>query len=573
MIYNLNLILSRFFPRFSGLLRALGFMTGLIVIGITYSPARASRPYLLFSYWLILASVVCWLIVFIRWCHQTPELRSLLKRNVIVLSAAFLATLITFATVKPALRVLADEAYLISMSRNISLQKHTDQIETGLSVYGEFKPLSYKAPDRHLLFPFLLSVIHLIKGFDYRNVYILNFLALFSLLSLIGIWVRRVCGSWAALAGILLVISQPVVALASTSGGYDLVFCLSMLVCMATLYVYLKKPSEVTFDLMWMSLVLQTQTRGESFIFTAIILVLLAASGRLNTRHLGSSPFAAATPLLLLPLIWTMSLSHASVHGLGYSETDRFALASFIKNNVRFFSDQFRFKMITPYANAVNVIGLIAGAFAAVRLARRWRSTPAALREIAVIAGAVVLGRWVLMTSWFWSDPYAPACYRLYLLPVIFLSASAAFGIHALWSRRPGVPVAIALALWVIYFPLSINSAKNWTLDVWREYRVVTDYLNRLPDQDFVLISSRPFVYTIYKYGSVDFAYAISNRHTLFHQKEKHKIGDILVLQPVFYSTMEPHATNELGSEFKLKTLYEKQVAGYYFIRISKVVD
>jgi len=547
------------------------FVAGLAIMFLTIHSGRAVFFHTHLAYYVALAATAAWGVCLVRRCRAV-NFKEAARRNATVVVTALVATLMVFGTVKPTLRVLGDEANLISTSRNMFIQKKADQIGSSTRNNGEFKIWHHNPPSRPVLFPFFLSLVHAVKGYDYRNVFILNFLCLFALLCGIGVWIRRVCGPHAAFAAIVLIVSQPIVSLVSTSGHYDVFFVLFMFICLATLYDYLKTPSRDAFDLLWMSVILLSLIRNESLVCSAIIMALLVFFRRLDIRHLGSSPVVACTPIFILPLVWHFAPAFQNYVSIA-PKHQPFALTYFVEHNKNFFLDQLRFGLVPPFAKVINLIGWISGACALFFLVWRWKAITRAAREAIVIFGIAVLGRWVIITSSWWAGYNDPASYRFYLLPTVILSVSAALGLHLLLRRRPAALIAFVLACLVVYHPIAVNQSRSWTKNIWKEHRMVADYLNQRADQDFILISRQPNKYTVYNFGSISFGSAKASKQSWLRQKRSRVFNEILVLQTISYRTMKPTPDQSLEKYYKLTTIYEKQVDPNYFIRISRVTD
>ena len=140
-------------------------------------------------------------------------------------------------------------------------------------------------------------------GYHAENVFVLNIFVLFLLLFLIYAQVKNYLGNniW-ALSAVILVASQPVVVQSASSGGFDLLAALFLIISFSCLRWFLNAPDTARFQLLWVSLLMLSNVRYEGVMFFAIVLFFLLYFKYIKTRFFvnGATIVYPLTPLLLL---------------------------------------------------------------------------------------------------------------------------------------------------------------------------------------------------------------------------------------------------------------------------------
>lgn len=228
----------------------------------------------------------------------------------------------------------------------------------------------------------------------------------------------------------------------------------------------------------------------------------------------------------------------------------------------------------SPYNAIVNTIGLI-GIFylAYVFLAKREEGSRGE-RLVTVISAICVIAYWALITSYNPAFLDNPSTYRYYLLFFTLLPISALLLMsHAgFFTRKPAYVLALAMLIFFLYQPASVedkfSKASYWP----REYRFVKDFLDKAAARDraFLVIYAKPGQLTVSNYGAVNFDYA--NSHNMIDLYARNRLfNNIFVVQAIMYDTMQPAPECQIDGRFALQKLVERQVSDKKFIRISRV--
>ena len=287
-------------------LLALPLAAFVVLVGYGLSSHdHANFVYARVSYWLVLG-------LFLVWCFVVVErLRAIgflplefLRAHRGGLLFCLAVTTLVVVSVPPKFRVLSDETNLLGVSRSMLYARAVYNTTMGKWYFGNFYPVNTEFEKRPILFPFFVHLIHLVRGYDWRNGFVLNVIVLFVLLCGVFIAARRRTGPLAAASAVLLLISYPVLTLNATSAGFDLFSVAFFGLVGVALYAMLERPSGGALAFLWANLLMFSHTRYESPVLVFIVVVSLVVSNRLRLEYLRSHVWLyALTPLFVVPLM------------------------------------------------------------------------------------------------------------------------------------------------------------------------------------------------------------------------------------------------------------------------------
>jgi len=460
----------------------------------------------------------------------------------------------------------------------MAYEKRTDNITMGRWYYDNFYPLSRGADKRPLLFPFLVSLIHTFFGYRAENAFILNFLVLFSLLLLIYIAMKNVFGEIWGIASIIFVVSQPIIVQCATSGGFELLSTLFLVVCFCCLKGFLEKPdSSLRFQLLWASLLMLASIRYEGIISFFLVIIILTV-----LKYVKVSFFKEDINLIYFftPLVLLSNYLAGILIQNPYEVTagqPAFSVKYLIKNSIDIYKSLIDFRFYIPYATVINLIGAIAllyfinkfleGAF----LEKRNRNHLIAISAVCILVN--------FFSHLFYHQGWIshPSDTRFFIAYAMTLSILALIFMYSIdfFKKRPVYILLFSIMMFILYQPVSVEDRFSRTQTLPREYRFVMYYLEqegRKNNNSFVVVADRPGMYTVHNYGAVDFNYANNNSDDLLGGFNTHLYRDIFAVQKIEYKTLKPAKDNELDRKYVLKTLAESQIDGDVFVRISRVL-
>jgi hypothetical protein len=525
------------------------------------------------GYYLILSISIFWIITITQTIsYHRLSFKDFIKKYGKGTLLSLIITVIIFTSVKCYFRVLSDETNLACVSKSMTYERRTDNITMGKWYYDNFYPIKRLTPTRPLFFPFLTNIVSVVSGYRPENAFAVNFIALFSLLFLLYILVKKRLGDIWAISTVLLVASQPVVSQAATSGGYDLLAVLFVVIYLASLERFLKKPSPFSFQFLWVNLLILSNIRYEGILYFIICMgaLLLLRYINLDSLKIRINPLYFSTPLILLFLSWPRALMNGLDSGVP------FALLYIVKNIKAFFKIFFDFRFFLPYATIVNTIGLasllwLGSLFLASRIFKEKHK-----RHFVLVSTSCLLANLLLFMTFHNARADHPTVSRLYLLFCVLLSVIAIVGLSmgSLTRRKPVYILAFSIIMFMLYHPVSIKDRFSKTLLLPREYRFVTSFLKKeaTKGRNFLIVAARPGQYTAYDWGAVDFDYIGKNKDIIIEYQNR-LYRDIFVIQEIDYRTLEPTPETALTANFTLETLTEVQKGAKSFVRISRIVS
>jgi len=530
------------------------------------------------AYYLIFILFIIWGITLARCIFiYKPDIRQFLKKNFPGILLALVLTTVIFISVESSMRVLSDQANLLSISRTMTYEGRADNVTMGKWYYDMFYPIARQTPIRPLLFPFLCHFLHTILGYRVANIFLLNGIILFMFLSAVYAFINKYLGQRWAFSAVFLIASQPVIAETATSGAYDLLAALFLFTTFLSLSWFLKEPSSIKFQLVWINLLMIVNIRHEGMLTFLIVIALLGSFKYIKASYFkgASGIIYCSSPLILLLIFWQRLLAKDPLQIMQTGKPP-FLISYFFRNNIEFFKSLVNFKFFLPYATIVNLIGFSALIyFGYLFVAKKIARTPFS-RHLIYISSAALGLNWILLTSFRASNVTLPAAGRYFIIfcVVLTLLSIAFFNKFRIFRMKSAYILAFSIVIFLLYHRVSIEDRFSRTQTLPRKYRFVMNYLNEeaKKNKNFLVITNRPGHVVSHNYGAVNFQYANSNG-SLIKSYKNHLFSNMFVVQDIRYSNGKATPGTHLRENYKLETLAESQITSTYFARISKVVD
>ena len=545
------------------------------------NPSRITTLFSESSYYLMGLVWGAWIISLVGFCLKKKySIPSLIRRHRSGLFLTFLLTSIVFTSVPTSLRVLSDEANILSVSKSMIFEKRVDYSPQGFWQYGNFWPVGQREIEkRPLLFPFLTHLIHVGTGYRAANVFATNFFVLWALFFIIYILLRKVVSPLWASSSLVLIASQPALSIAANSGGVDTLNVMLIFLSFACLHRFLSDRTETSFNLLWFTCILLAHTRAESIIFFMITIFLLFIFRTIKIDFFKSSVLYALTPLLLLPIFWLRVLKTNDPEIAHSTQLFAFNFRSFMENNSVFFKNLFSFDFSLPYNNIINLVGLVGLVYLLVAFLRNSRSVVIQKGyPLAVISVVNITALWIIITAYFYGKMDHPVSSRFFLTFIVIGSILASLFIHKITKKRNFRPVyflIFSFSLFMLYHPTAVEDRFTNSLYLTKEYRYVNDFFKQQAqtDKNFLVITYFPNHLTIHNYGAVHFGYANKNKSSILLRYARHMVSNIFVVQHIDQKTALPMNRTALDPAFKLRTKAELKNSTEMFTRISQVVN
>ncbi len=547
----------------------------ILVLASLADLERCQKLFLGSTYYLHLALVLTWLALLVGKARPVSlaRVRSLVAEDGPGIVIAATVTLFAALAIEPALRVLSDEANLVGISKNLFASKSPTFTLSGKHYYGNYWDVDVAIDQRPTLFPFFISLVHMLVGYSHENAFHLNLAVLpFFLFSVFRLG-KDLGGPTLGIVAALLSVSHPIVLLSVRSGGFDFFAAFFSVLVLRSLLAFLRKRRPVDLALVWIHLCLLANVRYESALFAVPVIGLLAGLRVIRPSLL--RPYAAlyaASPAFLLPRIW-LSLLRGNIPKLDPGQTPLSA-QNFLNNSVEYLQP-----VLDPlgdypaHSAAIIFLGLVGvGRWLWLRPDRSSsaeKTTPET--RFAIFAIAWVTTQVLLVFSYVWGRAQYPSAARLVLSVDVFFSLVAAwFIVRALRAQRPFVAVVVALGISLTQFPTAVRGEWMNKLTETRENAEVWRFFERLDRERILIVSRRPIHFSIMKYGAMTYESA-KNDPYLFTALDRHLFQAVYLIQHVQLSTGAPLPGYEFWSDRELVPVFEFQNEANVLVRIARV--
>ena len=573
----------------------------LLVISLA-QPSTTEPLFVHTAYYFLMATVLCWAGTYlyaareVRWATVVTWV----KENWPGLVIALGVTIIAWLAIQPALRILSDEAGLVGTSKNLFASRTATFTVSGKYYYDSYWDIGVAVDRRPALFPFLVSLVHVLGGYSYKNVFLFNLMVLpaFVLVAyrlaksltwkpsegfhsfprsgsagLSPASPPRLGGETFAIVAALFVVAHPITLISVRSGGFDFFAAFFALLVIRSLLDHSRAPSPERLALLWMNLCMFAEIRYETGLFLVPVVALLFLFRMVTWNAL--RPFAfiyALTPAYLMPRIWQAVLRGSVPEQ--EPGTVVFSLQNFL-NNAR---DYFK-PILSPFASqpahsaiviALGVVGCLFWLRWLYRrhLSRDWNAPPL---KFAVLVLAWMVVQVVLVFTYVWGRAQNPSSARLVMAIDTFFAFPAAW-VLTLWLRRfrPPVAVLLAAALFAFYLPVAAQHRMLNRLTQTRESATTWRFFESLHEKRIIIVTDRPGHFTIMEYGAMDFETA---RHdpVIFDALARGLFYDIYLVQQINLTTKEPFPAYDIWPTRSRQTMLEFQNDANVMVRISRL--
>jgi len=529
------------------------------------------------TYFFLLALVLGWAGTYL---HAGRDLGraavvAWVKENWPGLVVATIVTVVAARAIEPGLWILSDEADLVGTSKNLFASRTATFTVSGKSYFDSYWDIDVAIDRRPALFPFLVSLIHVVGGYSYRHAFVLNLLLLPAFVLVAYRLAKSLGGETFAIVTSLLVVAHPITLITVRSGGFDFLALFFSLLVIKSLFDHVRAPSAAALAIVWMNLCMFAEVRYESALFIVPVVALLLVF-RLVTFSL-LRPYAfiyALTPAYVSPRIWQAVLrGNVPDQEAGVAP---FSL-DYVFSNVR---EYFR-PVLSPLdghpAHSGIVIAMGLAGVVLWLLSRRGTGPTSRLdwkdphpRFAALVAGWMLLQA-VVVFSYVWGRAQFPSAARLVIAFDTFFSFFAAWALTSALRRwRPFVAVSIAVAVMAIQLPIASQHRFLNRLTQTREAAAAWRFFEGLHEKRILIVTDRPDLYTIMEYGAMSFE-AARRDPMIFDAFARHLFHEIYVVQQIRLSTKTPLPGFELWPDRKLEPVLEFQNDADVLIRISRL--
>jgi len=525
------------------------------------------------------------LILFLLWALRlatclTERWPGLLRRHCPALILSMLLMVLVFLAAPPRFKVLADEANLIG----VSLMMHLDKA-AALPVEGlfddSFKPQFVTQMDkRPVLYPFLVSGLHALSGYRPQNGFVLNFIAGFGVLIAGYFTVLRFLPKPYAMAAIMLMASAPCFVIYSTSGGFETLNLLFILLTFLALIYCLDTGAGVAeTEVLFLTLLLLAQCRYESIIFIPIVGLALVRFLLKKDFFQDASWLTCGTPVFLIPILWqrkgfagTLEMLVSKVeHETLEAAEQLFSFKSLFQN-----IDDNLFVLLgldpdygfTPFLALLAVVGI----YLLIRRAVLKRGDETGTILVAVAAASFV-GLLTLISSNHWGLFTLPMTNRFAMVFLPYLVGGAVFGACSICQAlkmRSSVALLVVLGAHLVFFwPYGSQQRIANFMALPYEYQQAAELIGQRYKKNgsTVILAEQPNLYLIQGYSAFRLSSAGRMIETL---SEIAPSSTILALQKVDLRTGALQKDSLLEAPFELQLVQTIAVTRDLGLRVSE---
>ena len=561
-------------------LLALSAIASLLSLVVVDRDALISL-YRQFGFYLLFLSALWWVLALLPDnSHSLRRFQFCWEKHGILLLAA-LVTGAMFLVSPAQFRVLADETNLVSVSYSMFMGQSFANVTESLYFYQQHHPLSSTLDIRPNFYPFLIYVVHVLKGYSPFNGFVVNYVAgaasLWLMYHLLRYWFR-----WQiALFGLFALAAFPVFVLWVTASGFEIVNLAMALLAFYLLCQYLETRSGRVLERLLLTLVLLAQTRYESAVIVIAIVTVLAVSmrpvflDRLSWR-------LAAIPWLFLPVAWHRLIKTDKTDYQVYGSDQIFSIDNLLNNllpALDYFSAKYAWYGTVEWIFYLGVAGFLVGV---VRILMRRHQLSQTSEYLFLAAALSLLGLIVVVFSYYWGNLTLAFTLRLGIIFIPFMVVGACYLLHEvsamLISERNTsglnkVLVAAGVSLMFLYWPVAARNEGVEKLTLNRLYQNTLAYLyEHYPDHNNLIVTDRPGMYTVHQWGAVSSAYANNKYGKILEGLERRLYQDVIVIQEIAYDTGESIDATAVPEQLQLEPVFETQFDAKKLLRISRVV-
>lgn len=509
----------------------------------------------------------------IEWTRNT--------KNAGIITACILASIFLFTREGPGFKIAFDEQVLTNVSMNLH-ENHVPVIsESPLIGYTRYELLD----KRPLLFPFLLSLTHDILGYRSSNGFYLNGLLTLCALLMLASLMKRIATPRVAYISIAFACCTPLIGQNASGSGFEILNLLCILTVVWLGMEYWERPSNTALARLAFGSVLAAQVRYES-VLIAIPVVALIIAKSIAEKRIRIPWIVCSVPIFFIPLVWQQRAVAANPERYQYTVENNqlFSidhLAPNLESAFRFFFIPSNLYAGSPFIGFIGAAGILAiSAFTLTRRKEIYSNKPA---RVALLFFSLYLLPLTLLQSFFYFGQFDnPIVSRLALPLILAFIIAGSILLNSVQNINKAANISgYAFLLCTVLYAskLYANPRYNDTNFIHARIEWVLDFSNKLPEGEYLFISTMPPVFEIEKMNTIHMSRARKSLDKIEKQQEFKTYRDIFVIQNFMIEsegeslTTLPLPHNDLGPAVELETLSEASFALYNFSRISRITD
>lgn len=522
-----------------------------------------------YAFYITLIAITIWI-----W---TLFPKSISKKNITPHIPAFILACLLITSISfispPQLRVLYDETNLLGVAQAM-FEQRTFYIPTQALFYNQnIHVIDFEWGVRPLVFPFLLHLIHLIKGYTPTNIYLLNACAgIFALFSFY-LLLQRFFSKPLALVGMGLLSAYPIFALRTTSGGYEI---LNVGLAIFAFYQFhsaltSKTPHHTTRVIF--TLLILAQIRYESALFLCALAPFIIYH---CIKHFRTIPhkIVLTVPLLLLPTAWQRTLYSGNDAFMVREGASMFGIENFISNiqhAFHFFAATQSTHGTLPILFYIAIVGTILGLIHATRnrqnISQQTQTILLSASLACALLSTITLGYYLANLTrpigLRWGIIFLP----FFITPIVYLCNLA---INKKSASIYPILLATSIMIYIGWFQYLPNASVH-NLRLNQINQAYTNFFQETdPQKKALIISPYSRLFVPHQRSAVTFDYANQNWQEILAHVQSGRANKIFVCQIANAQTQTMHTNTQLTHKVPLEPLGELQVGTDLFF-ISQI--
>ncbi|MBW2427776.1 MAG: glycosyltransferase family 39 protein, partial [Deltaproteobacteria bacterium] len=253
------------------------------------------------GYFFIFVSFFLWVICLFR--LYFAHIKSIFFQHYGGLLLSTVLMVLIFCIAPPKFKILPDESNLIGVSMAMYQSKKAYLPTEGFNVGYQEPAYRITIDKRPLLYPLMVSLVHSLRGYSPYNGFVVNFILGILILFLFYLFIYDHFPRIYSFLAVLILAALPSFVMWVTSSGFE---TLNLFFIVLTIFLFKKVIDSRSIqhaELLFLTLVLVSQCRYESMVFTVAILFLLPIL--LRKKAIAElSLITFITPFLFIPTIW-----------------------------------------------------------------------------------------------------------------------------------------------------------------------------------------------------------------------------------------------------------------------------
>lgn len=547
------------------------------------SVAQAEHIVSVYAYYVMLVAFSLFLVALARlWRARVPATHPVTRREAWLLAVAIAGfSWLAFNSEPLSAKVLNDEFVLQSTGFNLHYFREADTMVRGYDIDGVFLSVSNYFDKRPIFYPFLISLLHDVVGFNRWNAFLVN-TALCPVLLWLTWWLaRKFAGPRAGLLAVVLIGTLPLLGQNATGAGMELTNLVMIFGAAALALLYMEKPDELRLSALALALVLLCQSCYESAVFVGAggLAVIL---GWWRAKRMVLSWPAVVAPLLLVPF----ALQHkvlANSPGMWELTEERSSRFSFdyLPDNLwhawNFFSSGDINLGNSWYLSVLGLVGLMWLGVCMTRHRRLkldgWRPDVLAVAPFV----AAIVGNMGMVMAYYWANLDDPMASRFSLPLYVLLAILAAVALNRMdakgWISRVAMGGALIFVLGGTVPRLARHAYSN--LGIQELTWLVREAQTRGPGPRIVLSHRTSLIWLLEKTPAILLQRGKLMQDRLRYQLSHGMFEEILVTQELRPTSGEGQhqviTEDVLPATFHLEMIAQKRF-GTKLLRISKII-